>query len=527
MKTRKPLWMLIVVSGLGIGSYGLYQFGLNQGKQQNALKNTITSTSSNTQAANQIDPTTTTGKRVLYWHDPMMPGQKFDKPGKSPFMDMQLVPVYADKEDDTGKVSINPQVQQNLGIRTVKVRKGTLTPTVDVVGSVAYNERDVAVVQARANGYLERLYVRAPLDPVRKGQALAELYVPDWVAAQEDFLAVQRMGENAPEGLLDGAQQRMRLAGMSDEQIRLIKTSGKTHLRLTITAPISGVVSELTARQGMTVMSGAPLFKISGLTTVWINAEVPENLAAQVRPGNVIEARTAALPDKVFHGKVSAILPEVNTATRTLKARVEVVNPSGQLVPGMFVRIYFTPNKEKEVLLIPSEAVIQTGQRSVVMVALDNGKFMPVNIEVGTEANGQTEVRKGLEIDQKVVVSGQFLIDSEASLKGLETRMNAVPPSNSGSKTDNIVYRGSGKIEKIDKDEITISHGPIPALQWRAMTMGFKLPTGGLAKNIVVGENVVFEIQQTPDGEFQITTITLIAESASRETKETGKGIGK
>jgi Cu(I)/Ag(I) efflux system membrane fusion protein len=284
---------------------------------------------------------------------------------------------------------------------------------------VAYNERDVAVVQARANGYLERLYVRVPLEPVRKGQALAELYVPDWVAMQEDFLAVQRMGGNAPDGLLDGARQRMRLIGMSDAQIRLVESSGKVQARMTVTAPIGGVVTELVAREGMTILSGAPLFRLNGVSTVWVNADVPESLAAQVRAGNAVQATIPALPGKTFHGKFSAILPEVNAATRTLKARVELTNPDGQLAPGMFARVSFTPAGRKEVLLIPSEAVIQTGKRSVVMVSQGAGKFMPIDIEVGVEAEGQIEVRTGLEAGQKVVVSGQFLIDSEASLKGV------------------------------------------------------------------------------------------------------------
>src|SRR5258708_18327715 len=143
------------------------------------------------QKPGDVDPAS--GKKVLYWHDPMVPGQKFDKPGKSPFMDMQLVPVYADGSSDESAVSISPRVQQNLGVRTAEVNSGSLSSTVEAVGSVAYNERDVAVVQARSNGYLERLYVRAPLDPVRKGQPLAALYVPVWVAAHEEYLSANRI----------------------------------------------------------------------------------------------------------------------------------------------------------------------------------------------------------------------------------------------------------------------------------------------------------------------------------------------
>jgi Cu(I)/Ag(I) efflux system membrane fusion protein len=225
----------------------------------------------------------------------------------------------------------------------------------------------------------------------------------------------------------------MRLAGMSDAQIRAIEAGGKVQPRLTITAPIGGVVGELTAREGMTVMAGAPLFRLNGLSTVWVNAEVPEALAAQVRPGNTVEARTPAVSGAVFKGKVSAILPEVNPATRTIKARIELANPGGQLVPGMFATVSFAPAARNDILLVPSEAVIQTGKRSVVVVAQGDGKFAPVDVEVGLESNGQTEIRKGLQAGQKVVVSGQFLVDSEANLKASITRMGDMPAQTTGN----------------------------------------------------------------------------------------------
>jgi RND family efflux transporter, MFP subunit len=342
---------------------------------------------------------------------------------------MQLVPVYADSEApaDDKAVRISPSVQQNLGIRTAEVKSGTLSTSLEVVGSVAYNERDVALVQARSNGFLEKLYVRAPLDPVRKGQPLAEMYVPDWVAAQEEYLSAKRISSQTQVSglgsMVEGAKQRMRLAGMSDEQIAAVERSGKASPRLTLTAPIGGVVAELSAREGMTVSAGTPLFRINGLGTVWVNAEVPEAMAPQVRPGTQVQVRTAAFPGHNFNGRVSAILPEVNAATRTLKARIEVANPGGSLVPGMFANVTLAPASTHASLLVPSEAVIQTGTRSVVMVARPDGKFAPADVQTGAEAGGQTEIRKGLEEGQKVVVSGQFLVDSESSLKATTTRM--------------------------------------------------------------------------------------------------------
>jgi membrane fusion protein, copper/silver efflux system len=387
------------------------------------------------------------------------------------------------------------------------VRRGALAPTVEAVGTVAYNERDVAVVQARANGFVERLHVRATLDPVRKGQPLADLYVPDWVAAQEEYLSARRMAGTRLESLVEGALQRMRLAGMSEQHIKMVESTGKVHPRLTLTSPIDGVVAELGAREGMTVMSGAPLFRINGLRNVWVNAEVRENQASEVRVGNLVQARTPALPGKVFKGKVSAILPEVNPATRTLKARVELANPAGELKPGMFATVNFTPAARKEVLLVPTEAVIQTGKRTVVVVAQGEGKFAPVDVEIGIETNGQTEIRKGLEAGQQVVVSGQFLIDSESSLRASATRMGeASVPAGGGAEAK--PHRGTGKVESIGRDEVVLSHEPIASLQWPAMTMGFKAPASGMPKDLRVGQTVNFEFRQTQDGKFEITAIT-------------------
>ncbi|MFC3458431.1 MULTISPECIES: efflux RND transporter periplasmic adaptor subunit [Massilia] len=512
---------LLAVLVVGAGGYGVYRLGMNKGMEATAGA----APAAHAGAGGALDPAT--GRKVLYWHDPMVPGQKFDKPGKSPFMDMQLVPVYADAPADEGKVSISPVVEQNLGMRTADVTRGKLTMSVEAVGTVAYNERDVALVQARSAGFVERLFVRAPLDPVKKGQPLAAVYVPDWVAAQEEFLAVKRMPGNGLDGLLDGARQRMRLAGMTDAQIRAVDAGGKVQPRVTINAPVGGVVSELSVREGTTVAVGAPMFRINGLGTVWVNAEVPEAAAAQVRPGTLVEARTPSSPGTVLNGRVSAILPEVDPATRTLRARVELENPGQRLVPGMFATVRFTPAAGTDTLLVPTEAVIRTGQRSVVMVALGEGKFAPVEVEPGTEGDGKTEIRRGLAAGQKVVVSGQFLIDSEASLRGTATRL-AEPPkadqvsqapqgvqprpadtvAGTGADTGAGRHRGEGKVESIDKDEIVLSHGPIPSLQWPPMTMGFKLRAGGLPGEFAVGDPVTFEFRQSGEGEYEIINIT-------------------
>jgi Cu(I)/Ag(I) efflux system membrane fusion protein len=440
--TPRTLWSAVAAAAaLGGAGYGLYTAGMQHGMGMAANPDAAAAPAGRDAAgprsaaqgeeatrrhlqqglkAGDIDPMT--GRRILYYHDPMVPASRFDKPGKSPFMDMMMSPVYADADSDAGQVTVSPRVQQNLGVRTAAVTEGMLSPQVSAVGSIAFNERDQVIVQARATGYVERLHVRATLDRVARGQPLAELYVPDWIAAQEEFLSVRRMQGSDLASLVDGARQRMRQVGMSDAQIRLVESTGRTQPRFTLAAPIAGVVVELTAREGMTVMSGATLFRINGLSTVWANAEVPESQSALLRPGAKVVARTPAAPGETFEGKVQAILPEVNAATRTVKARVELANLRGRLAPGMYVQMQFTDMRPQKSLLVPTEAVIQTGRRTVVMLAEDDGRFRPVEVEAGIESGGQTEIRRGLQAGQRVVVSSQFLIDSEASLRGVEAR---------------------------------------------------------------------------------------------------------
>ena len=367
------------------------------------------------------------GKKPLYWHDPMYPQQKFDKPGKSPFMDMDLVPVYGEEKPGDPGVSISSRVVQNLGVRTAEATEGTLDQRLESVGAVAFDERSVAVVQARVNGFVERLFARAPLDPVRKGQPLVEIVAPEWAAAQEEYLAL-RNSKLANDALRQAARQRLVLIGMPEDAIAALEAGGTAQARITLHAPISGVIAELGAREGMTVMPGALLFRINGLATVWVNAEIPEAQAALVRPGARVEATVPAYPGEKFTGHVAAILPEVNAATRTLKARIELANPEAKLKPGMFATVDLSSQDRRKVVLVPSEAVIRTGQRTVVVVAdtSQDGRqqFKPVDVEAGAEANGMTEIRKGIRPGMKVVTSGQFLIDSEASLKAAESRMS-------------------------------------------------------------------------------------------------------
>jgi len=392
---------------------------------------------------------------------------------------MMLVPAYAGSEGaDSGTVSVSSRIQQNLGLRTGEVVSGQLAPEVSAVGTVAWNERGQIMLQARATGFVEKLHVRAALDSVGKGQALLDLYVPDWVAVQEDYLAARRLQGHGLETLAEAARQRMRQAGMSEAQIALVERTGQVQARMTLVAPSAGVVTELVAREGSTVMTGMPLMRINDLSSVWVQAEVPESQATQVAEGAQVTAQTPAWPGEVFRGQVQSLLPEVNPTTRTRKARMTLANPKGKLVPGMFVQMQLSGGQPRPTLLVPSESLVRTGKRTLVMAVGNgaNGTFRPVEVQVGREQNGKAEILSGLSQGQKIVLSGQFLIDSEASLKGVEARSSSdgEQGSMSASATPQ-TYRTTARVEAVTGDTVTLTHPEIPALKWPGMTMDFKL----------------------------------------------------
>lgn len=522
-----------LVAGAG---YGIYQLGLQHGATTPPTASAPEATGADPQSsiaageaatrrhiqaglkAGDVDPAN--GERVIYYHDPMVPGKRFDKPAKSPFMDMMLVPVYGGGSGgDNSNVTVSPRIQQNLGLRTAEVMQGTLSPQLQAIGNITWNERDQSVVQSRAAGFIERLYVRAGFDAVSAGQPFADVYVPDWVAAQQEFLAVKKAaGDDA--ALVAAARQRMLLLGMNEAQVSRVASTGATQPRTTLTVPTTGVVAELVAKQGMTVTAGMTLARINGISTVWALADVPESQAALLRKGSGVEARSPGAPGTVFNGRVEAILPDVAPATRTLKARIQLNNPGALLSPGMAVTLKFTDAKGTPALLVPTEAIIATGQRTVVMLAEDGGRYRPVNVETGVESGGQTEVKQGLTAGQRVVVSAQFLIDSEASLKGVEARLNNSPAPSL------VKHQGSAKVDAINADGVTLSHGPIPSAGWGEMTMTFQPPKTGLPRNVAVGDAVQFEFVLPKDGEPTITQIGPVA-NAPAPAPAPAKGASK
>jgi len=459
--------------------------------------------------AGDVDPAT--GRQILNYHDPMVPGKNFEAPAKSPFMDMMLVPRYAGSDAaDASSVTVSPRIQQNLGLRTAPVVEGSLVSEVTAVGNVAWNERERVELSSRAMGFVEKLHVKAALDRVAAGAPLAELYVPDWVAAQEEYLALARLSGDGTDALQDAARQRMRQAGMSPAHIQRVVSSGVVQPRFTLTAPIAGIVSELMVREGATVMPGMTLMRLQGTRTVWAEGAVPESQAALLQPGARVRTTSPGAPGQTFEGQVQTLLPEVDAVTRTIRARVELANPQGRLVPGMLVSMRLDRPKAATTLLVPSDAVIQTGRRSVVMVAEDGGRFRPVEVTAGLEVGGQTEISAGLQMGQRVVLSGQFLIDSEASLRGLEARLNQETAPTSTSTAPR--YTTDAVIDALSGDTVTLTHPPIAALKWPQMQMDFKLPPRAQQpRDLQAGDRLQIEFEMQDGDVPRITSLQRVA----------------
>ncbi|MDZ4328610.1 MAG: efflux RND transporter periplasmic adaptor subunit [Pseudomonas sp.] len=486
MSTR--IWKGALLTGLSIalGVVGGYWFAQ---QRMNAMPD----------GAAEQSPKTQDERKVLYWYDPMVPQQKFDKPGKSPFMDMELVPRYADSAADGADgaaISIDPSLTQNLGLRLATVTRGVLASSLDVVGVLAFNERDVAVIQARTAGFVERVYARAPGDVLKANAPLADLLVPEWAAAQEEFLALKRNGDA---DLLAAARQRLRLTGMPASLITQVERSSKSQPTLTLISPIGGVLQQLDVRVGMTVAAGETLARVNGLSSVWLAVAVPESEAGSIVVGQTVEARLPAFPGTVLNGTVSAILPETNPDSRTIRVRVELPNPDGRLRPGLTAQVRLNRSTEQSVLWVPSEALIRTGRRTLVMLAEDGGRYRPVEVQLGQENDGKTAILKGLEEGQQVVSSGQFLLDSEASLKGIiASTLETSPPAATASAS--ALHEAEGQIVEINSKDVTLAHGPFKTLGMPGMTMTFPLADPTLMQGLKSGDKVRVSASQTDDG---------------------------
>ncbi len=357
-------------------------------------------------------------RKALYWYDPMVPDQHFDKPGKSPFMDMQLVPKYADERANDG-IAIAPGVRQNLGIRTVVVKRGQLAAATRVPGTIGWDLRQERIVSARVDAIVERLHVRAPFEPVRAGQPLASIIAPSWNSAIAEARALGGAHSLAARDLQSAANERLRALGLP------AGTRAGQGGRLTLTSPFTGVVSEIGVREGQLAPIGTLLFRINGTSTVWLEASIPQAGTAGIATDTPVEASVDALPGETFHGRVETLLPQVDTSSRTQRARIVLDNPNGLLAPGMFAQIALRTAAGTVRPLVPTDALIGTGNQARVIVLDADDSFRPVRVQAGRSSDGFTEILAGLKGGEKVVASGQFLIDSEANLSGALERLDA------------------------------------------------------------------------------------------------------
>ncbi len=368
------------------------------------------------EAAQATKPVKEAEPKILYWYDPMVPDQHFDKPGKSPFMDMDLVPKYAAPSTQEPGLTIDADMVQNLGIRKAKVQRMPAQVELEVAGKLQFNERNQAVIQLRAGGFAEKVWPLAVGDRVIAGQSIAEFHVPEWLDVQNEMLS-QPVADNPR--LLKTLRSRLQLLGMPESLIAKVEKTRQPETRVTITAPISGVITMLSIKTGMALASGDTLMRIDGLDSLWLDAAIPESQATQLQPGDKAAFYSANPNAPILLGTLEYLLPAVNETTRTLTARILLDNPGGLLNPGTSGRVRLQSTSAKKALFVPTEAVIRTGQRVLVMLTEPGGKFRPVEVIIGHEVGNQTLIKKGLAVDQEVVVSGQFLLDSEASLLGI------------------------------------------------------------------------------------------------------------
>ena len=368
---------------------------------------------------------------ILYWVAPMDPNYRREKPGKSP-MGMDLVPVYANAAGDAGTVRIDPVMVQNLGVRSARVERGKLWRQINTVGYVAFDERKLSHVHLRTDGWIEKLNVKSDGEQIRKGDVLFELYSRELVNAQEEYIQALR-GSN--DYLKRASRERLEALGMSSAQVSQVARDRRASQRVRILASQDGVVDGLNVREGMYVKPATEVLTLADLSSVWLLVDVFERQSDWVAVGQPAEVRLGYLPGRVWAGEVEFVYPTIDPKTRTLQARLRFDNPDDALKPDMYanVRIYAGP--KDEVLSIPREALIKTGKTERVIVSLGDGRFRAQEVIAGMESGDFVEIINGLNEGDTVVTSGQFLIDSEASLRASFNRMGRDATSDGAGKT--------------------------------------------------------------------------------------------
>ncbi|MEB8432792.1 efflux RND transporter periplasmic adaptor subunit [Cocleimonas sp. KMM 6892] len=367
-------------------------------------------------------------KKIKYWVAPMDANYRRDEPGKSP-MGMDLVPVYEEQGDDGGDmamnqkdgmpvITINSSTAQNMGVRIEKAKINELSRNIKTLGSITYNEDSVHHIHARASGWVEKLYTSSLGDPVVKGKTLLEYYSPEIVAAQKDLLLAKRAGAN----LTLASKTRLRDLNVSDEFIEQISKSGKSQNRVPIIANHSGVVTSIGIKNGMYVTPGTQIYSIADLSSVWVIVDVFEHQLTWVKVGNKALVKVQSMSDKEWQGEVDYIYPELNPKTRTLKVRLKIPTPDQLLKPNMFADVTLLTNNKK-VVSVPTESIIYYEKSPRVVKVISENKYQPVDVTIGMKSNGQVEIIDGIKEGDDILVSGQFMIDSESNLQASFRRL--------------------------------------------------------------------------------------------------------
>ena len=371
---------------------------------------------------NQAQPDSS-GRRILYWYDPMVPNERYPGPGKSS-MNMDLIPKYAD-EGAEGGVMVSPSVLQNLGIRLAKVEVRDMAPVVRAVGRVDFDQRLISEVQTLTPGFVERLSVRAEGEPIGGGRVIAQVYSPELLAAQNEYRALMASKGAVSVSLRTAARSRMKLLGLPEGMVQRLEKGGAPQRTYPVVARTSGVVTTIGARPGAQVSPGQSIVTIQGLGQVLVVADVPEASLGTIRVGQPAEIAFPAYAGEVRRGMVDYIYPSLNAQSRTAQVRITLPNPGARLKSGMFANVTLQ-GAGGTAVVVPTEAVIDTGRRKIVIVKR-GGSFVPQEVQTGRDFDQWTEIVAGVQPAEDVVASGQFLIDSEASLQGFLSRLPSQP----------------------------------------------------------------------------------------------------
>ncbi|HRO61931.1 MAG TPA: efflux RND transporter periplasmic adaptor subunit [Burkholderiaceae bacterium] len=456
-------------------------------------------------------------RRILYYRNPMGLPDTSPVPKKDP-MGMDYIPVYADDSpNDTGVVVVSPARVQTLGVRTALVEERPLEATVRASGRVEVDERSQVDVAPRFDGWIERLHVSAVGDKVRKGQPLFSTYSPELQSAGEELRIAERLARDSEGNDAVANDSARRLAEATRGRLRNLQVAGQTSARQTFRAPANGVVLEKPAIQGARFEAGETLFRIADLSRVWIIADVYERDLGRVSVGQPAWVSLDAFPGRRFEARVAYRYPTLNAATRSTPVRLELDNREGLLQPGMFAQVEMEVGGSAPRTTVPSSAIIDDGQRQVVLLALAEGRFQPRAVRLGERGVDAIEVLEGLEPGDRVVVSANFLIDSESQLRAALANLTDSGTGQTDSDTraggaqpgEGATHRAQGSFDAIDRatGSATITHGEIASLKWPAMTMDFMLADPALADGIAPGTAVRFEFREGAPGEFVITRI--------------------